>query len=251
VILLGTPQDNPLIDFLLKEKFLPYSPDEARFPGPGRGYFAWQRDAIGPGQESIALIAYDEAGMAEAVGSVYEAAAGLEPLTRWVLPDDARTTPVKSESLPPECVTAWQARLPDRIVALKGDGNKLHAASHDGTLATIEAPDAPAGKAKLEAKVVPVAEFAQFVKAATPAADAKQAELLKKQVRADRLQSHAAAGTNYSAIAYWGGTLRVVGLDGTVRTEQRMPQDVTALAWLGDRLIVGLADGRVQALDVK
>jgi len=32
VILLGNPQDNPLIDFLAKEKFLPYAADPATFP---------------------------------------------------------------------------------------------------------------------------------------------------------------------------------------------------------------------------
>lgn len=47
---------------------------------------AWQRDMIGKGQESVALMAHDAEGMGEAVGSFYEAVAGLEPLTPWVLP---------------------------------------------------------------------------------------------------------------------------------------------------------------------
>ena len=33
--------------------------------------------------------------------------------------------------------------------------------------------------------------------------------------------------------------------------EQKLPTDVTALAWLGGKLIAGLADGRVLALEVK
>jgi hypothetical protein len=44
---------------------------------------AWQYEAIGSDQESVALIAYDEAGMAEAVGSLYEAVAGMKPLMPW------------------------------------------------------------------------------------------------------------------------------------------------------------------------
>ena len=75
-----------MIKFLLDQKFLPYTPDAAVMPGSGRGYLAWQRDGIGKGQESITAIAYDEAGMSEAIGSLYEAAAGLEPLTPWMLP---------------------------------------------------------------------------------------------------------------------------------------------------------------------
>jgi hypothetical protein len=251
VILLGNPQDNPLIDFLLKEKFLPYSPDAVSYPGPGRGYFAWQRDAVGPGQESIALIAYDEAGMAEAVGSVYEAAAGIEPLTRWVLADDVRTSAVALEKRPAQYATAWQLVLPDRVVALKAEGKSLLAASHDGTVFTIEPPEKPGPVVKARHKVVPQAELTQLVKDATPALDAKNQELLKKQTRTDRMQSHFAAGANYLAVAYWGGTLRVVDQGGAIRVEERLPQDVSAMVWLGDRLVVGLANGRVQALEAK
>ena len=61
-------------------------PRAGEFPGNTRGYLAWQRDGIGKGQESITGIAYDTAGMSEAVGSLYEAIAGLEPLTPWTLP---------------------------------------------------------------------------------------------------------------------------------------------------------------------
>src|SRR5205823_4684860 len=92
VILLGNPDDNPIIKFLLAEKFLPYTPDAGKLPGPGRGMLAWQRDGVGPGQESITLIAYDQAGMAEAVGSFYEAVAGIEPLTKWNLATNSSLT---------------------------------------------------------------------------------------------------------------------------------------------------------------
>ncbi len=86
VILLGTPEDNPLIKFLADQKFLPYAPKTGEFPGAGRGYLAWQRDGIGKGQESITVIGYDTDGISEAVGSLYEAVAGLDPLTPWTLP---------------------------------------------------------------------------------------------------------------------------------------------------------------------
>jgi hypothetical protein len=50
------------------------------------------------------------------------------------------------------------------------------------------------------------------------------------------------------AIAYWGGTLRIVDEKGTILTEQPLPQDVTALTWANGQLIAGLADGRIVAL---
>jgi hypothetical protein len=35
---------------------------------------------------------------------------------------------------------------------------------------------------------------------------------------------------------------------GNILSEQHLGQDITAMAWQGDRLIVGIADGRVLAL---
>jgi hypothetical protein len=51
-------------------------------------------------------------------------------------------------------------------------------------------------------------------------------------------------------VGYWGGTLQVSDADGRLRTSQLLPQDLTGLAWLGGKLVVGLADGRVLALAV-
>ncbi|MFP4027777.1 MAG: hypothetical protein ACLFWL_08310 [Candidatus Brocadiia bacterium] len=85
-ILLGNPDNNPLIAFLDKEGYLPYKPEAGEIPGRGRGMMAWQLGGIGRGQESITLIAHDAEGMEEAVGTVYEAAIGFDPLTRWILP---------------------------------------------------------------------------------------------------------------------------------------------------------------------
>jgi hypothetical protein len=252
VILLGNPQDNPLIEFLVKEKFLPYAPVPATFPGYGHGYFAWQRDGVGPGQESITLIAYGEAGMAEAVGSMYEAVAGIEPLTRWQLPDAVQITGGGAGPEPHLARPLATLQLPDRIDALKVHDKGILAASHDGTLAVIELKATPTGAFfSAQTKVLPTAEFTKFIKDATVTAGAEQQAMAKQQARPDRMQNIIAAGDKTLAIAYWGGTLRIVDPSGKVRAEQRLPQDITAMVWLGNRLIVGLADGRVQALEVK
>ncbi len=136
-ILLGTPEDNPLIGFLKTAKFLPYTPDPQNFPGRGRGMIAWQRDGISYGHESITLIAHDADGMAEAVGSLYESATGLKPLTPLVLPSSNSITAAnKAPTKVPELETRWTARFPDRAVALKPLPNEgLVVLSQDGTLA--------------------------------------------------------------------------------------------------------------------
>jgi hypothetical protein len=48
--------------------------------------------------------------------------------------------------------------------------------------------------------------------------------------------------------AYWGGTLQIFDKADKVAAQQQLPQDIAAMAWHGETLIVGLADGRVLAL---
>jgi hypothetical protein len=139
VVLIGTPEDNALLKFALDNGFLPYTPHPTDFPGRGRGMMAWQRDCVGLKQESVALIAYDAAGMAEAVGSVYEAAAGLEPLMALEPPATstvgaANKAPAKLE----EAATAWKTELPDRAVALAPVGKLLLALTQDASLSAID-----------------------------------------------------------------------------------------------------------------
>jgi hypothetical protein len=243
VILLGNPEDNPIIKYLLTEKYLPYTPSPGTFPGVGRGMYAWQRDGVGRGQESITLIAYDEAGMNEAVGSFYEAVAGLEPLTKWAVPPAGRTTPAKTApGLARAATVVWTANLPDRVVAIGAGKDGVTALAHDGSLATVNAQGKVMGN-----KALTAAEVEQAMKELSQPADAAA---LKKQERPDRLAKLAAGHNGMVAVAYWGGTLRVVDGQGVVKTEQQLPQDVTALTWFDRKVVAGLADGRVLGLEV-
>ena len=243
-ILLGNPQDHPIIDYLSRQRFLPYTPSAGDFPGVGRGLVAWQRDGLGRGQESIALIAYDEAGMAEAVGSCYEAIAGIDPLTSWVLPDDhAIAVATSAPGLAKAASIVWKVAVPDRVMALYADGGTLTAISHDGSLSTIDRT----GKL-LSSKPLSAVEMQEAIKHGTAPSDPRADEALKTQARRDRMAKLAAAAPERIAVAYWGGTLRVVDAQGAIQSEQILPQDITALAWLDDLLLAGLADGRVVAL---
>jgi hypothetical protein len=247
VILLGTPEDNPIIAYLAKERFLPYKPEAGVFPGAGRGYLAWQRDGVGRMQESVTLIAHDEEGMAEAVGSFYEAVAGLEPLTKWTLPTTTDTLkPAKAApGLTPAAATAWEARLPDRVEAITADGDTLTVLTHDGSLITLNAKGERTG-----AKVLGEEEHKKTLTQMQPA---NAGAVPKTFERPDRMAKLAATEPDgkRSAVAYWGGTLRTGEADGKPVTEQQLPQDVTALCWSGGHVIVGLADGRVLALKMK
>jgi hypothetical protein len=64
-----------------------------------------------------------------------------------------------------------------------------------------------------------------------------------------RVPKFVVTGAGLTAVAYWGGTLQVFAADGTLKTQQLLPQDITALAWAGNMLVVGQSDGCVLALE--
>ena len=210
-------------------------------PGRGRGYVAWQRDIIGHGQESVALIAYDAEGMAEAVGTMYEMVAGIQPLTPWRMPvANSVAAATAAPGLLPALRAAWQVVLPDRVDGMKAEGKRLAVLTHDGSLSIVGADGKLVSqKAAKSAEPVP------------PAADAAAEEIAKKKCPADRIVKLVAANADAIAVAHWGGTLIVYDKAGEAKSRQQLPQDATALAWLGDTLAVGLADGRVVGLAAK
>jgi hypothetical protein len=242
VVLLGNAQDNPLIDFIQKQKFLPYQPDARSFPGPGRGMLAWQREAVGPGQESVTVIAYDADGMSEAVGTLAEWVAGMEPLTRLEPPQANHVTPATNTVTPKAAPVAWTATLPDRAVAMQVKKGRLEVLTWDGTLAEVDG----AGKV-VNRQVVDVAKLAGEMKAPPDAEALKSAQ---KHALAGRIVKTAVAQDGLTAVAYWGGTVQVLRGD-TVQSVQVLPQDITGLAWLDGKLVAGLANGQVVALAVK
>jgi hypothetical protein len=210
--------------------------------------FAWQRDGVGNGQESITLIAYDEDGMKEAVGSVYQAIAGQEPLTKWALPLSDTITPAKKAiGVYPAAKVLQTAYLPDRVTAIGLDDAGLRALTHDDSLTAVPA----AGPAKTISVIKPEVRE-QTLKDLLAFAKPAPEDVVKKLSRQDRMTKLATANGDLVAVAYWGGTLRIGDKTGTVKYEQQLPQDITALTWAtAGKLAVGLADGRLLVLEVK
>jgi hypothetical protein len=243
VILVGNPEDHPIIKFLLAEKFLPYTPDPAKFPGAGRGMLAWQRDGVGPGQESIALIAYDEAGMAEAVGSFYEAVAGIEPLTKWNWASDSELSPVVATEKVLEAKVERTETFSDRVMGLAAEDGSIRALAHSGVAYTLN----PAND-RIAFDELSAAEYSK--RAAAMAAKADPASLASAQKLAgpQRLVKFVVKHGDLSAIAYWGGTLELRDAADAVKTRNRLPQDITALLSADGRIYAGLANGRLMVL---
>ncbi len=240
VILLGNADDNPLIKFLQDEHFLPFRVARDKIPGAGRGLLAWQRDGIGPGQESITLIAHDAEGLSEAIGTFAEAIAGQQPLTRWNMASGGRITPAsKDADVVPSLDAHLLSVLPDRIDGLKIENGTLTILAHDGTqFLTLGQQD----------RQILGANLAERVRAlATPVDPAQLAAAQKWEKRA--LVKFVVRLGDLSAVAYWGGRLDVRDAAGGLRARSQMPQDITALAADGHTLYTGLADGRVFAVE--
>jgi hypothetical protein len=148
--------------------------------------------------------------------------------------------------LVPEPKTAWEVLLPDRAVAMKAAEGQVTVLTHDGSLTVIGADGRVASQ-----KAVEGAERQQVADALRAAPDAAALDLAKKHCPPDRVVKHVAAREGVVAVGYWGGTLAALAGDGPVKARRQMPQDLCGLAWLGDRLLAALADGRVVALTLQ
>ena len=233
VILVGNPTDNPLIKSVADWGFLPY-PVTAAFPGRGRGYIAWQYDAVGIGQDSLTVIAADADGMSEAVGTLYEAAAGIDPITPTIPPLVSTVVAAAKDIRAAQLATAWQVVLPDRPLAMTIDNGKISVASNDGTVTVLD----KAGKVQSQ----------QAGKLDTPKAVDKVPDALKAQLLPGHPVKQVIADNGATTIAYWGGTVQVFDANNALKAQQQFPQDAVTLGWNGSTLIVALADGMLVAV---
>lgn len=150
VILIGTPEDNPLVKAAVARgrwglSYLPFDVAKDVFPGKGRGLVAWTRSVIAANQDAVLVVGYDAEGLSEAVGTLYQIAAGQQPLTRWVQPDTSAVEPPKvKETILPEPGMAWQVLFPDRIIALKAVAGGAVVLANDGTLMRLDTQGKPA-----------------------------------------------------------------------------------------------------------
>jgi hypothetical protein len=247
-VLLGSPDDNPVIKTMNAGRYqtLPFVPVKDVFPGRGRGMLAWQTDvAAFYNYETITAIAYDAEGMAEAIGTLFEVASGYMPATEWDLPGQAAVAPAtQAPGLVPEAKPVWEAILPDRAVAMTADGGTVEVLSLDGSITRLGA-DGKITSQKGGQEEKAIVTFREVVKRRPePAMDDAMRDFTK-------VAKFLAKSGDLTAVAYWGGTLKVFDGQNKLLTRQMLPQDIAALVWADGKIVAALADGRLTALSVK
>ncbi len=215
---------------------MPYVVNDS-IPGRGRGMIGWHLYPLGRRLETVTLVANDAQGLSEAVGTLLEIVAGLEPLLPATPPTSSRIVAANMpRPKPKEAAVAWQATLPDRAVSIQAGGEKIVVATLDGSRTTLDANGKIVGQQAVGVPVVPK----------PPAVDAKI--LPKDHPPAGHIAKWTATAGDLTAVGYWGGAVEVLAKSGQVKAQRQLPQDIACLAWHKTRLIVGLADGKVVAL---
>jgi len=243
-VLIGNAKNNPLIEVVAKAgKWHPSMPslmpmDPTQFvPGPGRAMIGWHLYPLGRRLETVTLLANDAAGLDEAVGTLLEIVAGLEPLVPLAPPVRSSVAAAsRAVPKPAEAAIAWQVVLPDRPASITLEGDHVLTVSLDGTQTTIDG----GGKIVVQ-KAVEIPLVAK-----PPVIDKKA--LPKDALRADRIVKWMAVTGNATAIGYWGGAVDILAKDGSVKAQRQLPQDIACMTWHGDQLLVGLAHGKLLAL---
>ena len=231
-ILLGTTADNPLIASISEWGFLPYQAT-ADFPGAGRGYLSWQYQAIGLGQESICCIAGDEVGMLEAIGTLYEAAAGLEPLLPLIPPQQALINAADKHCQPAQLTIRWQIVLPDRPTALQISGDNILIKTNDGTVSTINNHGQLLRQSR---EKLLASEFSRQVPAEI------QLLLLRGRTVKQVIQDEAK-----TVVLYWGGTIQIFDALASLKYQQQLPFDAVFIALHNNNLLLAMSDGTLLA----
>jgi len=250
VILVGNPSDHPMIKFGVDQGFLAYTPVHDVLPGRGRGMIAWASSMVGYwNQESVMVMAYDAAGMAEAVGTMYEACAAMDPLTATILPRTASVQAVRNLPATPKPFSVlWKAVLNDRVNALNVMGDNVVAYTHDDSMAAIQAGKITA--TEIFTKAEDLKKVADEI-AALAAKTNLTAEQAKEFDLTNFFPKNIVKMGDVTIVGYWGGLCRAIDAKGNTAFQTLFPNDITAMAAQGDKLYVGLANGAVFAVQMK
>ena len=189
---------------------------------------------------------YDEPGLNEAVGTLYDLVSGMDPLTPLALPQRASVTPATRSDRTSAPGPEWSQVLVDRIQGLQATSGKVSALCHDGSLFEL----GPDGKQTSPPRVLSSVELTKTLEAYRSAIPPTTLAEAQRTAPPTRLVKQVLANGSRTAISYWGGGLAVF-LEGKLSVTHQFAQDLTAMAWMESRLIIGDADGRVTALSVE
>jgi len=224
-ILIGNPEDNKIIKFLLDNGFLPFTPDK-NLPGEKRGMIAWQYYGVGFERESVSLIAYDEEGMNEALGTFYEIIHGIEPLTPFIYPVKATLTSGKTTSSFKSPEIVWKKFLQDRPISIKAD-DKIEIITMKKEILNIDK----------KGNILSIKEISEIPEIKEELKVIEKDNFLKEKI----LKMIKEKG-NRKVYVYWGGYYQIIGEKNEIYVipEQK---EISCIEIMDDGLVIGLADG--------
>jgi len=160
-------------------------------------------------------------------------------LTQYALPKDSTLQPATRAEAVPALAPEWRLTLSDRIVGLKPAEGKLTVLTHANEWMEVSANGTIGTKRLLNAE-----SSKQVEQELRTVSDPAQLAQIRKEKSPGRLVKFVVPNQEQTAVAYWGGRVEVLAY-GKTRSAHHFQQDVTAIAWLGQKLLIGDADGQV------
>ena len=232
VIVIGNPEDNPVINYMVDKLYLPFIPVKNKFPGTGRGYLSWQRGAVGRMQDSLCLVAHDMDGMMEAAGSLFEIMAGMKFPSKNKVPVRSNIKAAIEATIPRKPPLMWKKVLADFAVKMQSLDGVVQVETKDGRAYSIDYKGNIFRMDAIEGKH-------GFLK-----------EISTQSRYDDRLLKFCYNLGNAELYIYWGGYLEIIKENKVIYAKQ-LYQDITAVTLLSKYMIVALADGNIHSYKLK
>jgi hypothetical protein len=144
------------------------------------------------------------------------------------------------------------ARGADGIVLTDGRKRITVLSQTDGSIIkqVITPADYTTVAASLPQGVIGASEADISVRLLNPQAQKPEEATVWQNIARGHVPKHVAPGGHAIAVGYWGGLVRALSADGKTAAASLFDQDINCVEWVGQRLLVALADGRLLALEL-
>ncbi|MCM8803421.1 MAG: hypothetical protein NC827_09000, partial [Candidatus Omnitrophica bacterium] len=232
-ILIGNPEDNKLIKFLLDYGFLPFQPDK-NLQGKSRGMISWQYYGVGFERESVCLIAYDKEGMDETIGTFYEIVHGIEPLIPYTY---SLKNTIKTAEINPFIISKplikWKIFLLDMPVLININKN-IEVVTYNSSLITLDK----------KGNILSSKTVNEIL-----SKEEKVFEIDKKLLLKGKLLKFYKNKDNIEIFVYWGGLFQII--NGEKKYTFDLGEEISCSEIEDKNIILGLTNGFLINIEIE